>query len=93
MFQNAIKIRKHWGKNRIQIWKELMRCYLTIEKTLYEDNNKIKQFNEVWIPYEDFEVYVLSVRRMIVIILGNMNVHVSRVLFSCFCLVIIYCVD
>lgn len=42
---------KHWKKTEapsLYAWKGLMRYYLTIEKTLAEDNNKVKQFDDVW---------------------------------------------
>lgn len=44
-------ILKHWRQTQapsLNSWKGLMRYYLTIEKTLANDNNKVKQFNDVW---------------------------------------------
>ena len=44
-------ILKYWKDAEaptLKNWKELMKYYLTIENTLSEDNNKTKQFNEVW---------------------------------------------
>lgn len=41
---------KHWRKMQapsLNTWKGLMRYYLTIEKTLANDNNKVEQFNDV----------------------------------------------
>lgn len=38
----------HFETPALQTWKDLMNYYLTIEKTMSEDNNKTKQFNETW---------------------------------------------
>ena len=46
------KLLLQYWKNKeapsVQDWKSLMKYYLSIERTMAEDSNKIEQFNELW---------------------------------------------